>query len=70
MTESPQLLQVKTSKPSVLKLFLGTVSSLMSLGFVLSCRNPDEARVLSEEVLDRLQTGNEFCNMFQDNRAP
>lgn len=28
------------------------------LGLVLSCRDPDEARVLSEEVLDCLQTGN------------
>lgn len=27
-------------------------------GLVLSCRDPDEARVLSEEVLDGLQTGN------------
>lgn len=27
------------------------------LGFVLSCRDPDEAGVLSKEVLDCLQTG-------------
>lgn len=54
MTESLLLLQVRHI---FLKSNVILFTSVVIMSFALSCRNPDETRVLPEEVLDCVQTG-------------